>query len=70
MFLIDLKDEYFQIPVHPESYMYLRFVVQGKVYQFRALCFGLSITSQVFTSVWSGVGVNSSEGDLPALLSG
>ena len=52
------------------DYMYLRFVVQGKVYQFRALCFGLSITSQVFTSVWSGVGVNSSEGDLPALLSG
>ena len=63
MFSIDLKDVYFQIPVHPESPLFLRFCLEGRVYQFRALCFGLSTAPQVFTSVFhSGFGVGSSEG--------
>ena len=37
MFSIDLKDEYFQIPVHPESRPFLRFCLEGQVYQFCAL---------------------------------
>ena len=49
MFSINLKDAYFQVPVHLESRPYLWFVVQGTVYQFRVLCFGLSTALQVFT---------------------
>ena len=39
---IDLKEAYLQVPVHPDSRRFLRFVAQGNVYQFSALCFGLS----------------------------
>ncbi|MEL7079435.1 MAG: reverse transcriptase domain-containing protein, partial [Cyanobacteria bacterium J06582_2] len=49
----DLKDAYFQISVHPRSRKYLRFVFAGTVYQFRALCFGLSTAPQVFTRVFT-----------------
>ena len=48
---IDLKEAYLQIPVHPESCRFLRFVAQGQVYQFTALCFGLSTAPQVFSRV-------------------
>ena len=34
---LDLKDAYFQIPIHPRSRRYLRFVSEGVVYQFK-LC--------------------------------
>ena len=33
MFLIDLKDAYFQIPVHPESWPYLWFCLEGRICQ-------------------------------------
>ena len=36
---IDLKDAYFQIPVHPSSRKLLCFVSNDTVYQFKALCF-------------------------------
>ena len=52
---IDLKDTYFQIPVHPSSRKLLRFVSNDTVYQFKALCFGLSIAPQVFTRVFASV---------------
>ncbi|MEL7079455.1 MAG: reverse transcriptase domain-containing protein, partial [Cyanobacteria bacterium J06582_2] len=52
---IDLKDAYFQVPVHPDSKKFLRFVFGGKVFQFRALCFGLSTAPQVFTRVFAQV---------------
>ena len=42
MVSIDMKDVYLQVPLHPDSRQFLRFVVDGKVYQFRAFCFGLS----------------------------
>ena len=57
MFSIDLKDAYFQIPVHPDSSPFLRFVWQGITYQFRALCFGLTTAPQVFTRVMAPVAV-------------
>ena len=55
MVSIDLKEAYLQIPVHPESRKYLRFVAFALVYQFRALCFGLASAPQVFTRVMAPV---------------
>ena len=55
MFSIDLTDAYFHIPIHPESRKYLRILFRGKVYQFRALPFGLSTASYIFTQVVSQV---------------
>ena len=51
MVSIDLKDEYLQVPMHPDIRKYLRFVAFGKVYQFKVLCFVLSTAPQVFTRV-------------------
>ena len=52
---IDLKEAYLQVPVHPDSRRFLRFVAQGNVYQFSALCFGLSTAPQVFSWVMAPV---------------
>ena len=48
---VDLKDAYLHIPIHPEDRKFLRFVFLGKVYQFRALPFGLTSAPYVFTRV-------------------
>ena len=50
---LDLTDVYFQIPIHRSSRKLLRFTSEGTVYQFRALCFGLSTAPQVFTRVFA-----------------
>ena len=52
---IDLKEAYLQVPVHPASRHLLRFVFRDRVYQFKALCFGLSTAPQVFTRVLAPV---------------
>ena len=52
---LDLKDTYLQVPVHPESRCYLRFCVEEEVWQFRALCFGLSTALQAFTRVMAPI---------------
>ena len=52
---IGLKEAYLQVPVHPDSRRFLRFVAQGRVYQFSALCFGLSTALQVFSRVMAPV---------------
>ena len=52
---LDLKDAYFQIPIHGSSRKVLRFMSEGTVYQFKALCFGLSTAPQVFTRVFAAV---------------
>ena len=54
---IDLKDAYFQIPIHRSLSKWLRFVSGGVVYQFRVLCFGLSTAPQVFTKVFEAISV-------------
>ena len=54
---LDLKDAYFQIPIHRSSRKLLRFMSEGTVYQFRDLCFGLSTAPQVFTRVFAAVSV-------------
>ena len=53
MFLIVLKDNYFQVPFYRGSY--LQIALGLKVYQFKALCIGLSTASQVFNSVFAQV---------------
>ena len=55
MVSLDLQDAYLQVPVHPASCRYLRFCVGDTVYQFRALCFGLSSAPQVFTRIMAPV---------------
>ena len=52
---IDLRDAYLQVPVHPESRPFLRFVSNGHVYQFKALCFDLSTAPQVLSRVMAPV---------------
>jgi len=50
---VDLTDGYFHIPIAPTFRKYLRFVVNGRVYQFTALPFGLAPAPLVFTKVLS-----------------
>ena len=57
MVSIDLKDAYLQVPIHPDSRKFPRFVVDGTVYQFKVLCFGLSTAPQVFTRVMAPLSV-------------
>ena len=51
---IDLKEAYLQVPVHPASRHFL-VTFRDRVYQFKALCFGLSTAPQVFTRVMAPV---------------
>ena len=48
---IDFKDAYFHIPIQAQSRKYLRFHIQGRTYQFKALPFGLSTAPMEFTVV-------------------
>ena len=47
-FLLDLTDTYLHVPIHPTSSKHLRFSLKDKIFQFRALLFGLSASSCVF----------------------
>ena len=51
MISLDLQDAYLQVPVHHDSRRFLRFVLDGKPFQFRVLCFGLTTAPQVFTRI-------------------
>ena len=55
MVSLDLQDAYLQVPVHHNSRRYLRFVIEGRTYQFRVLCFGLTTAPQVFTRIMAPV---------------
>ena len=48
---VDFKDAYFHIPIQEQSRKYLRFQVQDRTYQFKALPFGLSTAPMEFTVV-------------------
>ena len=48
---VDFKDAYFHIPMQEQSRKYLRFHIQGRNYQFKALPFGLSTAPMEFTVV-------------------
>ena len=47
---IDLRDAYFHL-IHPRDLKWLRFVWRDKVFQFRALPFGLASSPWIFTKV-------------------
>ena len=47
--LIDLKDAYFLISICPEYRRFLSFSLNGLIYEFKALLFGLSTSPRVFT---------------------
>ena len=55
MVSLDLQDAYLQVPFHHDLRRYLRFVVGGRTYQFRVVCFGLTTAPQVFTRVMAPV---------------
>ena len=48
---VDFKDAYFHIPIQEQSRKYLRFHIQGRAYQFKALPFGLSTAPLEFTVI-------------------
>ena len=54
---VDLRVPSLQVPVHPKSRCFLRFVAHGRAYQFTTLYFGLSTAPQVFTRVMAPVSV-------------
>ncbi|CAJ0933395.1 unnamed protein product [Ranitomeya imitator] len=59
MTVIDLKDAYYHVPIHPDFRKYLRVAVmiQGELkhYQYKALPFGLAIAPRVFTKLMAEV---------------
>ena len=55
MISLDLQDAYLQVPILPESRLYLRFTMGGVPYQFRVLCFGLATAPQVFTRLMAPI---------------
>ena len=52
---LDLADAYLHIPVAPVSRQFLRFAIDGVVYAFRAMPFGLNIAPWVFTRLMETV---------------
>ena len=48
---VDFKDAYFHIPINNQSRKYMRFLVQDKIYQFKALPFDLSTAPREFTMI-------------------
>ena len=48
---IDFTDAYFHIPIQERSRKYLRFYIQGRTYQFKALQFDLSTAPMEFTII-------------------
>ena len=54
---VDHQEAYIQVPVHPESRHFLRFVAHGCTYEFKALCFSLSTGPQVFPRAMAPVSV-------------
>ena len=48
---LDLRDAYFTVAIDPQSQKFLRFIWEDKIYQFKALPFGLNIALLVFTQL-------------------
>ena len=54
-FSLDLTDAYLHVLIHPMSRKYLRFTLNNKLFQFRALPFGLSTSPFVFTQLMTAI---------------
>ena len=48
---IDLTNAYYLIPIRPEDRKFLRFRLEGVLYEFNCLPFGLSSAPYVFTKI-------------------
>ena len=48
---IDIKDAYLHVPIQKRFQKYLRFTVDGVVYQFKSLPFGLNVAPRIFTLI-------------------
>ena len=48
---LDLKDAYVVTPIHQSSRKYLTFQNQGKIYQYKTLAFGMSVSPRVFSKL-------------------
>ena len=54
-FSLDLTDAYLHVLIHPMSRKYLCFTLNNKIFQFRALPFGLSTSPFVFTQLMTAI---------------
>ncbi|XP_031331157.1 uncharacterized protein LOC116161828 isoform X1 [Photinus pyralis] len=52
---IDLKDAYFLLPIHKNHRKYLRFQVEGNIYEYNCLPFGLNVAPRIFTKLMKPV---------------
>lgn len=52
---LDLKDEYFHVPVHREHWKYVRFSFEGVAYEFKVLPFSLTLAPRTFTKCMDAV---------------
>ncbi|XP_041378007.1 uncharacterized protein LOC121390289 [Gigantopelta aegis] len=52
---INLKDAYLHVPIHRDFWKYLRFLYDGRTYEFQVLPFGLATSPHVFTRVVKAV---------------
>ena len=52
---LDLTDAYLHVPMHRSTRRYLRFAIDGKVFAFRALPFGLNLSPWAFTRLMDAV---------------
>ena len=46
---LDLSDAYYHVSIHKRSRRYLRFILEGKIYEFKALPMGLCSSPRIFT---------------------
>ena len=51
MISLDLQDAYLHVPIHPASRRYLRFGVNGRLFEFLVLPFGISTAPWLFTKL-------------------
>nr|KAG5708402.1 hypothetical protein BaRGS_026129 [Batillaria attramentaria] len=52
---LDLTDAYLHVPMHRSAQKFLRFAIDGTVYAFRAMPFGLNISPWAFTRIMDSV---------------
>ena len=55
MVSLDLRDAYLHVPIHPASRKFLRFAVNGRLFEFQVLPFGISVAPWLFTRLTSPV---------------
>lgn len=55
MMKLDLKDAYYSVPIHPDRRRFLRFVFNGKTFEFQCLPFGLRSAPRAFTRLMTPI---------------